>query len=235
MPLPQIDAPIYELELISENTTINYRPFLVKEKKILMTAAESKDPNAAYLAVKQIVNNCTFGKLDVENLALFDLQFLFLKIRSKSVGEVAEFKFECPSCQKDVNSSINFDEVHVKKSADHTRKIMLTDTIGVMMRYPSMKVEKLLKDKTKNTQELDTKILISCIDYVFDENEVYYARSTPEEELRGLIDSLTEQQMKKIMQFFENLPKLEHEIQYECKHCKHRGEYLVEDLYGFFD
>lgn len=235
MPLPQIDIPIYEIFLISANSKINYRPFLVKEKKILMAAAESKDPNAAYLAVKQIVNNCTFGKIDVENLALFDLQYLFLKIRSKSIGEIAEFKFECPSCRKDVNNAINFDEVQIKKDPDHTRKIMLTDKIGIMMKYPNMQLEKIIQDSNENAQELDSKILISCIDYVFDENEVYYAKTTPQEELNNLIDSLTEQQLKKIMKFFEMLPKLEHEINYVCQNCKHQGNYLVRDLYGFFD
>ena len=233
MSLPQIDVPIYEVQLVSNDQKIQYRPFLVKEKKILMAASESKSPDAAYLAIKQIVNNCTFGKIDVESLALFDLQLLFLKIRSKSIGEIADFKLQCTKCSKDVLCYINFDEIKIEKNPEHNKKIMLNDKIGIMMKYPNMGLEKTIQNVS--TENLDIEIVLNCIDYVFDENEVYYAKSTPEEELRGLIDSLTEQQMKKIMQFFENLPKLEHEIQYECKHCKHHGEYLVEDLYGFFD
>ena len=233
MGLPQIDAPIYEIQLASTNTKVNYRPFLVKEKKILMTAAESKELNAAYLAIKQIVNNCTFGKIDVENLALFDLQYLFLKIRSKSIGEVAEFKFECPKCKNDVNAAINFDEIEITKSPDHERKIMITDKIGIVMKYPNMSIEKVIENA--EGRELDNKILINCIDYVFDENQIYYAKDTPVQELENLIDSLTEQQMKKIEKFFATLPKLEHTIEYRCNSCQHQGNYLVEDLYGFFD
>jgi len=233
MGLPKIDVPVYEIQLASNDARVIYRPFLVKEKKILMVAAESKEPDAAYLAIKQIVNNCTFGKVDVESLALFDLQYLFLKIRSKSIGEIAEFKFECPSCKEDINCSINFDTIEITKSPEHNRKIMITDKIGIMMKYPNIGIDKILENSSG--QELDTKILMSCIDYVFDENEVYYAKDTPAGELESLIDNLTEQQMKKIEKFFDTLPKLEHNIEYQCSKCQHRGDYLVQDLYGFFD
>lgn len=233
MALPQIDIPIYEIQLVSNNQKVQYRPFLVKEKKVLMTASEGKSSDAAYLAIKQIVNNCTFGKIDVENLALFDLQFLFLKIRSKSIGEIADFKLQCSKCTKDVLCSINFDEIKIQKDPEHEKKIMLNDKIGIMMKYPNMTLEKILE--SSKAEDIDTNIILSCIDYVFDENEIYYAKDTSKEDLENLIDNLTEAQFEKIEKFFTTLPKLEHKISYTCNSCGYPDTYEVEDLYSFFD
>jgi hypothetical protein len=233
MPLPQIDVPIYELQLVSKEQKIQYRPFLVKEKKILMIAAESKDPSAAYLAVKQIVNNCTFNKIDVEDLALFDLQYLFLNIRSKSIGEVSEFKFSCPKCKNKILSSINFEEIKITKDPNHDKKIMITDKIGIVMKYPNMQIEKLAK-QNYGREELDLKVVVSCIDYVFDQEQVYYSKDITQKELEELIESLTEQQFKKISKFFDTLPSLKHNIPYACSSCGHADTYEVKDLYGFF-
>lgn len=232
MGLPQIDVPIYELKLVSTDEKINYRPFLVREKKILMVASESKDANSAYLAIKQIVNNCTFGKVDVENMALFDLQYLFMKIRSKSIGETAEFKFSCPKCSADIASSINFDEIKITTDPEHNRKIMITDKVGIMMRYPNMQIERIVQDTKR--EEMDIKIVTSCIDYVFDAESVYYAKDTDPKELESLVENLTEQQFKKIEKFFKTFPKLEHTINYNCKKCGHADSYVVRDMYGFF-
>ena len=233
MPLPQIDVPIYELELTSDKSKVKYRPFLVKEKKILMIAAESEDPSAAYLAIKQIVNNCTFNKVDVEEMALFDLQYLFLNIRSKSIGEVSEFKFPCPKCKNKIQSSINFSEVQVYVDPEHTRKIMLTDNIGIYMKYPNIQIEKLAKEKLSK-QELDLKVIIKCIEYVFDEEQVYYAKDVDEKELYELIENLTEKQMEKISQFFQTIPTLKHDLDYKCQSCGNEGAYKIRDLQGFF-
>lgn len=234
MPLPKIETPIYELKLASTGEKIYYRPFLVREKKILMVAAESKDPDTSYLAVKQIVNNCTFEKLDVESLALFDLQHLFLKIRSKSIGEVAEFKFACPKCNQSIASSINFDSIDIQNNPEHDKKIMITDKIGIVMKHPAMRLEKLIKSNIKK-EEVDLEIILSCIDYVFQDEEIFYAKDANKKELANLIESLTESQFNRIKKFFETMPKLEHTINYSCKNCNHEGNYLIQDLYGFFD
>lgn len=234
MALPKIETPIYELNLVSTGEKIYYRPFLVREKKILMVAAESNDPQTSYLAVKQIVNNCTFEKLDVESMALFDLQHLFLKIRSKSIGEVAEFKFACPKCTKHIVSSINFDNIQIQINPEHDKKIMITDKIGIVMKYPGMKLEKIIKSNIKK-EDIDMQIIMSCIDYIFEDNEIFYAKDADKKELENLIESLTESQFKKIQKFYETLPKLEHKIEYSCKNCNHEGTYAVQDLYGFFD
>lgn len=233
MALPKIDVPVYELKLVSTGEKIHYRPFLVREKKILMVASESNDPETSYLAVKQIVNNCTFEKLDVENLALFDLQHLFLKIRSKSIGEVAEFKFACPKCTKHVTSSINFDTIQITINPEHDKKIMITDTIGIMMKYPGMKLEKMARSNMKK-EDIDTEIILSCIDYIFEGEQIFYAKDTDKKELKDLLENLTESQFKKIQKFYETLPVLEHKIEYYCKECNHQGTHLVKDLYGFF-
>ena len=190
MALPKIDVPIYEIKIASSDTPIKYRPFLVKEKKILMIAAESKSSDAAYMAIKQIVNNCTFEKIDVENFALFDLQYLFLKIRSKSIGEAAEFKFSCEKCNHDIKSSINFDNIELKKQPEHNKKIMINDTVGIMMKYPNIKIEKIIQENGKSPQT-DIQIILNCKDYVFDRENVYYSKDVDIKDLENLIDNLT--------------------------------------------
>lgn len=232
MTLPKIDAPIYETTIHSTNKKIKYRPYLVKEKKILMIAYESKDPNAAYTAVKQIVNNCTFGEMNVETLALFDLQNLFLKIRSKSVGEEVDFGFECPKCKKIIKNHINFENLNIKTNKDHNIKIQLTDSVGVVMKYPTIFIEKLFDVANDNSQLIDLKIITNCIDYIYDKEEIY--RDIPEEELNTFVESLTESQLKKIEKFFETMPKLEYKINYSCE-CGDAGEYEIKDFYSFFD
>lgn len=232
MALPKIDVPLYELNLVSTGEKIQYRPFLVREKKILMVASEANDPNAAYLAIKQIVNNCTFEKIDVENMALFDLQYLFMKIRSKSIGETAQFKFVCPKCSSDIVNSINFDEIKIKTDPQHNKKIMITDKIGIMMRYPNMQIERIMNDTKR--EDMDMKIIVNCIDYVFDADNIYYAKDTDPKELENLVESLTEQKFKMIENFFKTFPKLEHNIDYVCKKCGHTDSHIVRDMYGFF-
>jgi len=232
MALPKINVPIYETTLYSINKKIKYRPYLVKEKKILMIAYESKDPNAAYLAVKQIVNNCTMGDIDVEKLALFDLQNLFLKIRSKSVGEEVEFGFECPNCKNLIKNSINFDNINIKVDPSHTQKIQLTDTIGIVMKYPTIFIEKIF-DNNQNTKLLDLKIITNRIDYIYDNEEIY--KAIPEKELDAFVESLTESQLQKIEKFFETMPKMEYKIDYKCNSCQNEGKYEVKDFYSFFD
>lgn len=233
MPLPQIEIPTYELELASSGKKIKYRPFLVKEKKILMMAYEAKSTDDAYLAVKQIVNNCTFGQLSVEDMPLFDLQYVFLKIRSKSVGEISKFKFPCPNCKASISSMINFENVKLQKSEENDPKIMINERIGIMMKYPSIKIEKIIE--TSDVTNVDEKIILNCIDYIFDGDSLYHAADCSNEELLDLLNNLTEEQYKKIQKFFKTLPKLQHPISYECKQCKNTGTFMVDDLNTFFD
>jgi hypothetical protein len=232
MALPQIDVPLYDVQLISIEGKVTYRPFLVKEKKILMAASESSNEDAAILAVKQIITNCTFGKLDVDRLALFEIQYLFLKIRSKSIGEVADFKFKCPNCAAYVHSKINFDEIKINKNPNHQNKIMINDSVGMVLKYPGISVQTLPKDI--KPEDLDIKILINCIDYIFDQNQIYYSKDCTNQELEGFVENLTEVQYKKIEEFFETIPSLSHSIKYKCKECNHVGDYKVDDFYSFF-
>jgi hypothetical protein len=233
MNLPTIDVPIYEIKILSKDEPVKYRPFLVKEKKILMMAAESKNADAAYLAIKQIVNNCTFEKIDIENIAIFDLEYLFLKIRSKSIGENAEFKFVCEKCNNDIKSSINFDDIEIKKNSNNHKKIMINDNVGIMMKYPSIKVEKIIQESEK-ISETDIKIILNCVDYIFDKENIYYAKDANPKDLQNFIENLTEQQYSKIENFFKTLPKLEHEIIYKCSKCNNSGKFIVNSLYDFF-
>jgi hypothetical protein len=234
MTLPQIEVPTYQMRLISTGVTVNYRPFLVKEKKILMIAAESKSHTAAYNSIKQIVSNCTFGKVNAEQIALFDLLNLYLKIRSKSIGETADFKFPCPHCKHMISSSIDFENINVVVPPEHNKNVKLDSKSGIMMKYPNIEIDKLLNSSDARKEDLDVDIVMQCIDYVYDGNDITYAKDIDQQQLKVFIESLTEQNYNKLIDYFKHLPKLEYPIEMNCKGCGKQEKLTVNDLFGFF-
>ena len=229
MSLPKLNTPVYEAILPSTEKVIKYRPFLVKEEKVLLTAMEDGSQTALMNAIKTIIKNCVQGKINVDRLPLFDIEYLFLKLRSKSVGEISEIGLKCTDTEcGGVNQiSINMDEIEVNKPEGHNRKIMISDEIGVMMSYPVIKTAGI-------TEEDGLEIVKDCIEMVFTEEETHERDSFTKKELDEFIDSMDTKQFGKIKEFFDTMPKLQHTINYKCEKCGEDKEVTLQGLDSFF-
>ena len=235
MPLPIIETPKYELRLPSSNKRVQYRPYLVKEEKILMVARESNDQKQITQAIKDTVSSCTFDKIDPEKLSVFDLEYIFLKLRAKSVGEISKLTLKCEKCEKPNPIEINIDMVSVNTENLPDPKIQLTDKIGVVMNWPNVNLitELAEQDKT-DTGKVIMSVIVGCIDSIFDEKTVHRASDHTTEELHQFIESLNQSQFAKIRQFIEATPKLEHKIEYTCSHCGAHNSLTLTGLQNFF-
>ena len=237
MALPKLNVPVYETILPSTEKLIKYRPFLVKEEKLLFTAQESGE-EAVLPAVKQIIKNCVQGELDVDNMPLFDIEYLFLRLRAKSVGEEITIGLKpwgCPQnngelCEFTTEVPINLEEIKCVKDKTHTSKIMLDDKIGIMMKYPD--ISQLNLEGSEN--EMGMRVIKKCIDMIFTEEETHERDSFTDKELDDFIDSLNTKQMDKIRNFFETMPTLKHTVKYKCKTCDEEKETTVQGLQSFF-
>ena len=243
MSLPKLNVPVYEAILPSTETVIKYRPFLVKEEKILLTAMESEDEKSITDAVKQIINNCVQGKLDVDKLPTFDIEYVFLRLRAKSVGEEVKVglkPYPCSQnngdlCKNSTEVAINLEEVQVIKNDKHTNKIMLNDSIGIVLTYPNIEnLQNILKAGAKGTQtEQGLKLIKDSVSMIFTEEETH-ERPFSEEELDEFFDSLTTDQFIKVREFFETMPQLKHTVKYKCSTCGEDKETEVQGLNSFF-
>ncbi len=235
MPLPKLVAPTYELELPSTGQKIKYRPFLVKEEKILLLAMESEDEKQMINAVQVILKNCIQTKLKVDDLSIFDIEYLFLNIRAKSVGEEIELNITCPDDGETmVPVTINVEDIQVQKSDEHEKIITLNDSISIVMKYPSMEmfVQNNLSGNVKPEDIFE--IASSCIEQVVDGEEVYEVKSFSKKEINEFLDSLDTNQFMKIQKFFETMPKLSHKITVTNPNTKKENEVVIEGLASFF-
>jgi len=235
MPLPKIVTPTYELRLPSTDQLIKYRPFLVKEEKVLLMAMESEDESQMINAVKTILKNCIISKVKVDDLAVFDIEYLFLNIRAKSVGEQIELNLTCPDDgETTVPVEINVEDIRIQKSDDHSRIIPLNDTISVVMKYPSMemfvKTNFTASAKTEDVFE----IAASCIEQVVEGEEVYETKSFSKKEINDFLDSLDTAQFLLIQKFFETMPKLSHTIKVTNPVTNVESDVVLEGLASFF-
>ena len=236
MALPKLNTPTYELEIPSTDEKIQYRPFLVKEEKILMMALETKDNAQIVNAVKDIVNECTFNKVNISTMPMFDTEFIFLQIRSKSVGEVSKLKLLCPDDKKtyaDVELDLN--EVKVQVEDNHTNKIELTDDMGIIMTYPSI-------DSFSDTgiQEINAtnmlEVIGSCILQIYENKgeKVYEAKDQTKKELTEFIEQLNTKQFQDVQKFFDTMPRLKHTIKIKNPKTKKTSEVTLSGLNDFF-
>jgi hypothetical protein len=236
--LPKIATPSYTLEIPSLKKEIKYRPFLVKEEKILIIAMESEDPKQIAEAVKTVISNCILTKgIKVDQLSTFDIEYLFLNIRGKSVGESVDVLITCPDDGKtQVPISINLDDIGIIVSDDHSRDIKLDDTLTLRMRYPSMK-EFI---KTNFTTDFNVSVddtfdmIISCIEQVYSEEESWAASDCTKKELGEFVDQLSPKQFKQVEKFFETMPKLSHTIKIKNPNTGVESEVVMEGLSSFF-
>ena len=240
MALPKLNVPVYEAILPSTEKVIKYRPFLVKEEKLLLTAQESGD-DALLPAVKQIIKNCIQGEIDVDNMPLFDIEFLFLRLRAKSVGEEVTLGLKpwgCPNnkgelCEKTTKVNINLEDVKVIKDEKHSSKVMIDDVIGIKLSYPDM--NKLGNMGTEITSASEgMKVIKDCIDMIFTKDETYEKGSFTDKELDDFLDSLNTQQFMKIKDFFDTMPALKHTVKYKCETCGEEKETTIQGLNSFF-
>jgi hypothetical protein len=238
MPLPKISTPIYELEIPSLKKTIRYRPFLVKEEKVLIIAMESEDTKQIGNAVKTVISNCILSKgIKVENLSTFDIEYLFLNIRGKSVGEVAEVLVTCPDDNTtQVKVSINLDEIHVETNENHSRDIKLDEALTMRMKYPSMNefIKNNFNAESGVSVEDSFDLICSCIEQVYNEEESWNSSDCTKEELSEFIEQLSSKQFKEIEKFFETMPKLSHTIKLKNPNTGVESEVVLEGLSAFF-
>ena len=238
MPLPTISTPTYELTLPSSDRKIKYRPFLVKEEKILIVAMESQDTKQIARAVKDVISKCILSKgIKVDRLSTFDIEYLFLNIRGKSVGEHIEVMVTCPDDEKtQVPMSINIDSIKVQKDDDHSIDIKLDDVYTLRMKYPSL--TEFIKNNFSALEEMsvdDTFDLIaSCIDQVYSEEESWASEECTKKELTTFVESLNSNQFKKVEKFFETMPKLSHTVKVTNPNTNVESEIKIEGLQNFF-
>ena len=238
MPLPKIATPTYELELPSTGGTVKYRPFLVKEEKVLVIALESEDTKQITTAIKNVIKNCIQSKgIKVETLPTFDIEYLFLNIRGKSVGEEIEVNVTCPDDGvTQVPITINLDDIQVQKNEEHTNRIKLDDTIMMEMRYPSL--EQFIKNNFNfedgNAMEQSFDLIATCIDKIFTEDEVWAVEDCTKKEIVEFLEQMNSSQFKEIEKFFETMPKLSHSITVKNPKTKKENAVVIEGLAGFF-
>ena len=217
MPLPKIATPTYELELPSTGKSIKYRPFLVKEEKVLVIALESEDTKQITNAIKAVLKNCVLTKgIKVETLPTFDIEFLFLNIRGKSVGEEIEVNIVCPDDgETNVPVFIDLDSIQVERDDDHTNQIKLDDDLMMEMKYPSL--EQFIKNnfdfQEGNQMDQSFELIATCIDKIYNEDEVWATADCTKKEVKEFLESMNSSQFKEIEKFFESMPKLKHTIE----------------------
>jgi len=243
MGLPTIAVPEYTLTIPSTEKEVKYRPFLVKEEKILLLALETENQKEILNAIQTIVANCVFDEIKVAEMPTFDLEYIFLQLRAKSKGEVIDLKYECPKCKTELPVKINIDEIQVTRNDKHTTKIELDDGLGVVMKYPTMKVQSLVQEfqaAGKSEVESIFDMMFYCIDYIYDQENTYPLKDHTEKEVNDFIDSLTDVHFKKISNFFTTMPMLKHEIKLNCtkkkkdKTCSYTETITLSGLQSFF-
>ena len=238
MPLPKIATPVYELELPSTGKTIEYRPFLVKEEKVLVIALESEDTKQITTAIKNVIKNCIKTKgIKVEELPTFDIEYLFLNIRGKSVGEEIEVNVTCPDDgETQVPVTINLDDIEVQKNDEHSNRIKVDDSIMMEMKYPSL--DQFIKNNfdfnDKNAMDQSFELIATCIDKIFTEDEVWAVEDCSKKEIVEFLEQMNSSQFKEIEKFFETMPKLSHKIKVKNPKTKKENEVVIEGLAGFF-
>lgn len=236
MALPKLGYPTYELELPSNGKSVKYRPFLVKEEKVLLLALESQDEKQIVGAVKDLIKNCVLTRIKVETLPSFDLEYLFLKIRAASIGETITLNVTClDDNETQVETTININEVEVTKPEGHSPKIMFDEEFGIVMGYPSMQqfVEREFLQKEMQTEEVYD-FIADSIEQIFQGEEVYDASTTTKKEFREFVESLTTKQFEKIQEFYQTSPKLSHSFSVVNPKTGETSDYTIEGLQNFF-
>jgi hypothetical protein len=236
MALPINTTPIYSLTIPSNGDTVKFRPFLVREEKALLIAQQSEDPEVMVDTLKEVIKSCV-KDVDVNKLAIFDLEYIFTQLRGKSVGETIDLIFPCDVCVDDkAKIQITFDitKIEVEKTADHNKNIKLFEDVGIVMKYPTIQILKQLQElKVENLEEIFN-IVAECVDYIYEGDDLYYSKELSKTEILEFLNNLTSEQFKNVQTFFETMPRLKKEVDYNCPVCKKAHHKVLEGLNSFF-
>ena len=236
MALPQLNTVNYDMVIPSTGQQVKYRPFVVREEKVLLTSLESGDAQQITNAMRDIVEVCTFKEVNVKKLAMFDLEYIFLKLRAKSVGENADIVVKCKHCEAENAVRVNLDLVELKGDPRAESTIQLTDSVGVSIKYPTVeRTEEVMKGiKTESQIDLVLGLMVASIDSIYDAEKVYPSTDSTPQELMDFIESLNKEQFNKFETFFEQFPKLKEEIGFTCEKCGKENNMTLEGLNDFF-
>ena len=241
--LPKLDVPTYELNLISTGKPIRFRPFLVKEQKLFLMASESDDPKETVQVIRQVLKNCIIDEIDVDSLPTFDLEWLFINLRARSVGEIVNLRYKCNNNVKDeegkdvkcsgyVEFDVNLLDIEPSKNPEHTNKIQITENLGVVLKYPTFEMVQKYEGLKEN--DLMTNVLVDCIDYIYDKEQMYYAKDSTRDELIEFVDSLQQKDLEKIKLFFDTIPEVKKDVTFDCPKCKYKEEIAIKGIQNFF-
>jgi len=230
MALPKLNTPTYELKLPSTGKTVKYRPFLVKEHKILLTLKDANEIEI-FRVIKDLVNVCTFEQLKTTDLTNFDIEYIFIQLRAKSIGETLDLIINC-DCGNKIEHTANLYDAKVVKNEKHNSKIQLTDTIGIEMRYPTY--EEVIKAYENNDQDDIVKLVIKCIKGIYDKKNYWDSSEQTEDEVLEFVNDFTRKQFEQVEEFFLTMPRLEQTIEADCDKCGKHNVVKLEGLQSFF-
>ena len=241
--LPKLDVPIYEVKLISNDKVVRFRPFLVKEQKLFLMASESEDGKETINVIRQVLKNCVLDDIDVDTMATFDLEYLFMNMRARSVEEIVDLKYKCNNVVKDENDEpvqctgtvgfkFNLLEIVPTKHEGHTNQIKLTENLGVCLKYPTFEMVKKYEDMDEN--QVLTHVLVDCIEYIFDKDQIYYAKDSTKQEIEEFIDSMQQKDLEKFKDFFDKMPEIKKDVKFKCPKCNYEEEITIKGMQNFF-
>jgi len=237
MSLPMNATPIYTLTVPSTKKQFKYRPFLVKDEKALLVAQQSEDTTVMLDTIKSVIVSCAKSDIDVDKLATFDIEYIFTQMRAVSVGELVELIFACDDCTVEsarVKLTLNLQDMKVVVDPEHVLNIKLFEEVGVMMKYPTIDTLKKIEKSDVNDMDQMQDLIVDCMSYIYDGDEIFHAYEQTPEELSEFIDNLTSDQYKKIQQFFKTMPVLRQDIKYKCPVCSKQHNKYLEGLSSFF-
>ena len=241
--LPKIDVPVYEAILPSNKKTVKFRPFLVKEQKLLLMASQGTEVKETIDAIKQILRNCVLSEVDIDTLPVFDLEFLFLNLRARSVNEIVNIRYKCnnqipdgdgesKTCTGQVDYEVNVLDIKPEFGENHSNKIMISNDVGMMLKYPTFEIMKKLESTDEN--EMVFELLLNCIDFIFDKDQIYHNKDIPKEELVEFLDNLQQKHLELIKDFFDTMPKVKKDLDFKCPKCGHEDKIIIEGVQSFF-
>jgi hypothetical protein len=239
MALPLQSTPTYTLTIPSTGKTVRFRPFLIKEEKSLLIAQQSEDLMIMIDTLKNVIKDCVLDKLDVDKLATFDIEYIFTQIRAKSVGETVDLIVQCDEDHGEQNEKarvklvIDLSTIEVEKDPKHTNKIDLFGDVGMVLRYPNIEIMKRMESADDNLESI-FQIVADSVDYIFQGEELFYAKETPREEIMQFLENLTSDQFAKVNEFFTTMPRIKKDVEYKCPLCGKEHKKTLEGLQSFF-